>query len=124
MWCTRWLAARSTAPAGAPIPPLEKIKDIYEKVCSYLQIGIGDGAEASFLFNIHDFCARIIESRYPIYQAFFSYQDARQRPPRWGNLAHNNLPDPVEEMLRCLQQHINRLDEKVQRLEKEKQANR
>ena len=39
-------------------PPLEKIKDIYEKVCSYLQIGIGDGAEASFLFNIHDFCAR------------------------------------------------------------------
>ena len=39
------------------------------------------------------------------------------------NLAHNNLPDPVEEMLRCLQQHINRLDEKVQRLEKEKQAN-
>ena len=34
-------------------PPLEKIKDIYEKVCSYLQIGIGDGAEASFLFNIH-----------------------------------------------------------------------
>lgn len=36
------------------------------------------------------------------------------------NLAHNNLPDPVEEMLRCLQQHINRLDEKVSRLEKEK----
>ena len=32
------------------------------------------------------------ESRFPIYQAFFSYQDARQRPPRWGNLAHNNLP--------------------------------
>ena len=24
-------------------PPLEKIKDIYERVCSYLQIGIGDG---------------------------------------------------------------------------------
>jgi amino acid adenylation domain-containing protein len=32
------------------------------------------------------------ESRFPIYQAFFSYQDARQRPPRWGNLAHNNIP--------------------------------
>ena len=39
-------------------PPLEKIKDIYERVCSYLQVGIGDGAQASFLFNIHDFCAR------------------------------------------------------------------
>lgn len=35
------------------------------------------------------------------------------------NLAHNNLPDPVEEMLRCLQQHINRLDEKVSRMEKQ-----
>ena len=32
------------------------------------------------------------ESRFPIYQAFFSYQDARQRPPRWGNLAHTNVP--------------------------------
>ena len=39
-------------------PPLEKIKDIYERVCSYLQVGIGDGAQASFLFNIHDFCAK------------------------------------------------------------------
>ena len=39
-------------------PPLEKIKEIYESVCSYLQIGIGDGGEASFLFNVHDFCAR------------------------------------------------------------------
>ena len=34
------------------------------------------------------------------------------------NLAHNKLPDPVEEMLRCLQQHLNRLDEKVNRIEK------
>ena len=39
-------------------PPLEKVKDIYESVCSYLQVGVGDGGEASFLFNIHDFCAR------------------------------------------------------------------
>ncbi len=39
-------------------PPLERVKDIYEKVCSYLQIGIGDGGEASFMFNIFDFCAR------------------------------------------------------------------
>ena len=35
------------------------------------------------------------------------------------DLAHNNLPDPVEEMLRCLQQHLNRLDEKVTHMEKE-----
>ena len=35
------------------------------------------------------------------------------------DLAHNNLPDPVEEMLRCLQQHLNRLDEKIVRMEKD-----
>lgn len=32
------------------------------------------------------------ESRFPIYQAFFSYQDARGRPPMWGNLEHENVP--------------------------------
>lgn len=39
-------------------PPLDQIREIYEKVCSYLQVGIGDGLQASFLFNIHDFCAK------------------------------------------------------------------
>ena len=39
------------------------------------------------------------------------------------NLAHNDLPDPVEEMLRCLQQHLNRLDEKVSRIEKNQPKN-
>ena len=42
----------------AEFPPIAKIKEIYSKICSYLRVGIGDGAEASFLFNIHDFCAR------------------------------------------------------------------
>ena len=32
------------------------------------------------------------ESRFPLYQAFFSYQDARARPPKWGNLEHHNVP--------------------------------
>ena len=31
-------------------------------------------------------------SRFPIYQAFFSYQDARGRPDRWDDLAHANVP--------------------------------
>ena len=39
-------------------PPLEKVKDIYERICSYLQIGIGEGGETSHLFNLYDFCAR------------------------------------------------------------------
>ena len=39
-------------------PPLEEIKSIYDKICNYLQIAIGDGLYASFLFNIHEFCTR------------------------------------------------------------------
>lgn len=37
-------------------PPIEQIKYVYERVCNYLQIAIGDGALASFNFNIHEFC--------------------------------------------------------------------
>ena len=40
------------------------------------------------------------------------------------NLAHNNLPDPVEEMLRCLQQHLSRLDDRVTKMEKGKGKDR
>jgi len=32
------------------------------------------------------------ESRLPVYQAFFSFQDARQRPTHWGNLQHERFP--------------------------------
>ncbi|MFI3280915.1 MAG: ATP-dependent DNA helicase RecQ [Rikenellaceae bacterium] len=42
----------------AEFPPLEKIKDIYDKICSSLQIAIGDGAYSSYMFNIYEFCAR------------------------------------------------------------------
>lgn len=42
----------------AEFPPLEEIKSIYEKICGYIQVAIGDGYQASFLFNIHDFCRR------------------------------------------------------------------
>jgi serine O-acetyltransferase len=38
------------------------------------------------------------------------------------DLAHNNLPDPVEEMLKCLQQHLARLDERVGKIEKPPQG--
>ena len=39
-------------------PQIETIRSIYERLCSYLQVAIGDGAHASFVFNIHDFCVR------------------------------------------------------------------
>ena len=40
----------------AEFPPLEEIKSIYEKICDFIQVAVGDGYQASFLFNIHDFC--------------------------------------------------------------------
>ena len=42
----------------AEFPPLPRVREVYERVCDYCQVGVGDGKEASFLFNIHDFCAR------------------------------------------------------------------
>jgi ATP-dependent DNA helicase RecQ len=39
-------------------PPLDEIRNIYERVSSYLQVAIGDGEGASFVFNIYDFCHR------------------------------------------------------------------
>ena len=42
----------------AEFPPLERVREVYERVCDYCQIGIGEGKDASFLFNIHDFCSR------------------------------------------------------------------
>ena len=40
----------------AQFPPIKLICDIYDKLCAYLQVAIGDGREASFVFNIFDFC--------------------------------------------------------------------
>ena len=71
-------------------PPLDKIKEIYERVCSYLQIGIGDGAQSAHLFNIHDFCARehlyagTVQSALKLLQqnGYMSLTDAQENPAR------------------------------------------
>ena len=42
----------------AEFPPLDDIKSIYEKICNFLQVPIGDGLYSSFIFNIHEFCVR------------------------------------------------------------------
>lgn len=39
-------------------PSLEVIKSVYEKVCDFVQIAVGDGLYASLIFNIHEFCRR------------------------------------------------------------------
>lgn len=40
----------------AEFPPIPDIKRVYELICNYLQVAVGDGEGASFLFNIYDFC--------------------------------------------------------------------
>jgi ATP-dependent DNA helicase RecQ len=39
-------------------PDIEVVRSIYHDLCSYLGVAIGDGKEASFVFNIFDFCKR------------------------------------------------------------------
>ncbi len=39
-------------------PSLETIKSVYEKVCDFVQMAVGDGLYASVVFNIHEFCRR------------------------------------------------------------------
>ena len=46
-------------------PKIADVKQLYEKVCAYLQIAIGDGRKCAYVFNIHEFCLR--ERLYPDY---------------------------------------------------------
>ena len=40
-------------------PDIELIRSVYNDLCAYLGVAIGDGKEASFVFNIYEFCRRI-----------------------------------------------------------------
>ncbi len=42
----------------AEFPPLEQVRSIYGRICSRLEVGIGEGADTSYRFDLHDFCAR------------------------------------------------------------------
>lgn len=39
-------------------PSLETIRHVYESIFNYLQVGIGEGKDYSFDFNVYDFCRR------------------------------------------------------------------
>ena len=39
-------------------PSLETIKSVYEKVCDFVQMAVGDGLYASLPLNLHEFCRR------------------------------------------------------------------
>lgn len=51
-------SSKITKRFDAEFPPLDEVKSIYEKICDYVQVAVGDGLYASFIFNIHEFCRR------------------------------------------------------------------
>jgi ATP-dependent DNA helicase RecQ len=52
-------------------PPVEKIKDIYEALCNYLQVPLGSGKDGVFDFNISDFVSKY---RLPVIETYNSLQ--------------------------------------------------
>ena len=50
-------------------PPVEKIKDIYEALCNFLQLPLGSGKDYVFDFNMAEFVARY---RLPVIETFNS----------------------------------------------------
>lgn len=47
---------RLRAKLTSTFPPKETIRDIYTRICYYLQIGIGSGLNVTKEFNYHEFC--------------------------------------------------------------------
>ena len=52
-------------------PPVEKIKDIYEALCNYLQVPQGSGKDNVFDFNMSDFVSKY---RLPVIETYNSLQ--------------------------------------------------
>jgi len=52
-------------------PPIEKIKDIYEALCNFLQVPQGSGKDNVFDFNLYDFVSKF---RLPAIETFNSLQ--------------------------------------------------
>jgi ATP-dependent DNA helicase RecQ len=52
-------------------PPVEKIKDIYEALCNYLEVPLGAGKENVFDFNMNDFVSKF---RLPVIETYNSLQ--------------------------------------------------
>lgn len=63
--------ARLTDTVRKKFPPIEKIKDIYEALCNFLQVPLGSGKDIVFDFNMYDFVAKY---RLPVIETYNSLQ--------------------------------------------------
>ncbi|MBN1107371.1 MAG: RecQ family ATP-dependent DNA helicase [Bacteroidales bacterium] len=50
-------------------PPVEKIKDVYEALCNYLEVALGSGRDTVFDFNMADFVSKY---RLPVIETYNS----------------------------------------------------
>jgi ATP-dependent DNA helicase RecQ len=62
---------RLTGSMKKKFPPVEKIKDIYEALCNYLQVPLGSGKDNVFDFNMADFVSKY---RLPVIETYNSLQ--------------------------------------------------
>lgn len=104
-------------------PPIEQIKSIYEKICAYLMIAIGDGAARSYVFNIQDFCHReklfvqTVVSALDLLERneYMSYVDVADNPARVifkvsrDDLYKYTMSDTVERVVRTMLRMYNGL---------------
>lgn len=104
-------------------PPIEQVKSIYEKICSYLTIAIGDGDGVPFNFNIHDFCHRehlqysLVESAIDLLERnqYMTYVEESDSPARVifkvsrDELYKCEMTPVVERVVRCMLRMYNGL---------------
>lgn len=82
--------SRSNKRFEIEFPSPEKIKECYESLCNYLQVGIGDGKYASFLFNLFDFSRKhklfspMVSNAIKVLQlnGYLMLTDENENPPR------------------------------------------
>ena len=63
--------ARLTDTIRKKFPQIDKIKDIYEALCNYLQVPLGSGKDNVFEFNMYDFVSKY---RLPVIETYNSLQ--------------------------------------------------
>ena len=63
--------SRLTDTIRKKFPEIEKIKDIYEALCNYLQVPLGSGKDKVFDFNMYDFVSKY---RLPVIETYNSLQ--------------------------------------------------
>jgi amino acid adenylation domain-containing protein len=77
-------------PMRLEVDPAGSFRDLLRRVRAEV-LDAFSHQDVPFEHLVHELRVPRDESRSPIYQAFFSYQDARQRPTHWGNLRHGRL---------------------------------